>query len=52
MAAAIARFLARRVPATQAEADILKQIALFCCAGLLVSLLLMTYGLDLSPGFF
>jgi hypothetical protein len=52
MAAAIARFLARRVPATQAEADILKQIALFCCAGLLVSLLMMTYGLDLSPGFF
>jgi hypothetical protein len=50
--ATIARFLARRVTATQAEADILKQIALFCCAGLLVSLLLMTYGLDLSPGFF
>jgi hypothetical protein len=52
MAAAIARFLTRRVPATQAEADILKQIALFCCAGLFVSLLLMTYGLDLSPGVF
>jgi hypothetical protein len=51
--ATIARFLARRfVPAIQAEADILKQVALFCCAGLLVSLLLMTYGLDLSPGFF
>lgn len=32
--------------------DVLKQIALFCGAGLLVSLLLMTYGLDLSPGFF
>jgi ribose/xylose/arabinose/galactoside ABC-type transport system permease subunit len=50
--ATIARLLARRVPATQAEADILKQIALFCCAGLLVSLLMMTYGVDLSPGFF
>jgi hypothetical protein len=49
---AIARFLARRVPATQAESDILKQIALFCLAGLLVSVLMMTYGLDLSPGFF
>jgi hypothetical protein len=34
------------------EADVLKQIALLCGAGLLVSLLLMTYGLDLSPGFF
>jgi ribose/xylose/arabinose/galactoside ABC-type transport system permease subunit len=50
--AAIAWFLARRVPATQAEMDIFKQIALFCCAGLLVSLLIMTYGLDLSWGFF
>jgi hypothetical protein len=50
--AAIARLLARRVPATQAEADILKQLALFCCAGLLVSLLMMSYGVDLSPGFF
>ena len=34
------------------EIDALKQIALFCAAGLLVSLLLLTYGLDLSPGFF
>jgi hypothetical protein len=25
---------------------------LFCCAGLLVSLLMMSYGVDLSPGFF
>jgi hypothetical protein len=31
---------------------ILKQLALFCCAGLLVSLLMMSYGVDLSPGFF
>jgi hypothetical protein len=50
--AMIARLLARSVPANQAEADTLKQLALFCCAGLLVSLLMMTYGLDLSPGFF
>jgi hypothetical protein len=49
---AIARLLARRVPATQVEADALKQLALFCCAGLFVLLLMMTYGLDLSPGFF
>jgi ribose/xylose/arabinose/galactoside ABC-type transport system permease subunit len=50
--AVIAKILARRVPATDAEADILKQVALFCCAGLLVSILMMTYGVDLSPGFF
>ena len=34
------------------EFDTLKQIALLCGAGLLVSLLYLTYGLDLSPGFF
>jgi hypothetical protein len=50
--AAIAKLLARRVPATQLEADILRQLALFAGAGMLVSLLMMSYGLDLSPGFF
>ncbi len=30
----------------------LVQIGLFCAAGLLLCLVLMTYGLDLSPGFF
>jgi hypothetical protein len=34
------------------EIEALKQIAMLCGAGLLVSLLAMTYGLDLSPGFF
>jgi len=32
--------------------EILKQIALLCAAGLFVSLLMLSYGLDLSPGFF
>jgi hypothetical protein len=50
--AAIVRFLARRVPANQGEAYILEQVVLFCAAGLFVTLLLTTYGLDLSPGFF
>jgi hypothetical protein len=50
--ATIARLLARRLPAAQDEADILKQLALFAGAGLLVSMLMMTYGLDLSPEFF
>ncbi len=34
------------------DIEILKQLLMFCAAGLLVSLLAMTYGLDLSPGFF
>ena len=34
------------------EIEVLKQIALFCGAGLLICLLALTYGLDLSPGFF
>lgn len=51
--ATIARMLNRAFPATSSlEADTLNQLALFCCAGLFVSLLMMTYGLDLSPGFF
>jgi hypothetical protein len=52
MTAAIARVLSRAFPTTQIEIDAPKQLALLCGAGLLVSLLLMTYGLDLSPGFF
>ena len=50
--AAIARVLARALPKASIEIEILKQLALFCGAGLLVSLLMMTYGLDLSPGLF
>jgi hypothetical protein len=50
--AALTRILARAFPATPTEIDVLQQLALLCGAGLLVSLLLMTYGLDLSPGFF
>ena len=38
--------------ASASEVETLKQIAMFCGAGLLVSLLLLTYGVDLSPGFF
>jgi hypothetical protein len=49
---AIAKFLARKIPGTATEADVLRQAALFCCAGLFVFVLLKTYGLDLSPGLF
>jgi hypothetical protein len=50
--AAIARALSRVLLPNSLEMETLKQIALLCAAGLLVSLLLMTYGLDLSPGLF
>jgi hypothetical protein len=50
--AAIARVLSRAFPATNIEVETLKTIALFCGVGLVVSLLLMTIGLDLSAGFF
>jgi hypothetical protein len=34
------------------EIETLKTLVIFCGAGLTVSLLLASYGLDLSPGFF
>ncbi len=37
---------------TSSFVEVLKQLALFCGAGLLVSLLMMTYGLDIGAGFF
>ena len=49
--AAIARMLSR-ASETQVDIETLKTIVMFCGVGLTVSLLLATYGLDLSPGFF
>jgi hypothetical protein len=49
---AIAKAFARAFPKASSESDIIKQIALLCCAGLLVSLLMLTYGLDIGAGFF
>ena len=48
---AIGRVLSRTI-VTINENEILKQLALLCAAGLFVSLLMLTYGVDLSPGFF
>ena len=48
---AIAHALSRALQSA-GESEALKQIALLCGAGLLVSLLCLTYGVDLSPGFF
>ncbi|MBB4378380.1 MULTISPECIES: hypothetical protein [unclassified Bradyrhizobium] len=39
-------------PTTSPRAFILKQTALFAAAALFVFVLSLTYGLDLSPGFF
>jgi hypothetical protein len=47
----IARALSR-VFITINDVEVLKQLALIAAAGLFVSVLMMTYGLDLSPGFF
>jgi hypothetical protein len=48
---AIVHALSRTVHSVR-EVQPLTQIAMLCAAGLLVSLLALTYGLDLSPGFF
>jgi hypothetical protein len=49
--AAIARVLSRAT-GTDVDVEIVKMLAIFCGAGLLISLLLAAYGLDLSEGFF
>jgi hypothetical protein len=49
--AAIARALSRAF-ITISEVEVLKQLVFFAAAGLFVSLLLLTYGLDLSARFF
>jgi ribose/xylose/arabinose/galactoside ABC-type transport system permease subunit len=48
---AIGRAFSRAI-VTLNDNEILKQLALLCAAGLFVSLLMLTYGIDLSPGFF
>ena len=48
---AIGRAFSRAI-VTLNDNEILKQLALLCAAGLFVSLLMLTYGVDLSPGFF
>jgi hypothetical protein len=47
-----ARMISLAFPASSAEGEILKTIAIFCGLGLLVALCLASYGLDLSAGFF
>jgi hypothetical protein len=40
------------IPARSPDGDVLKTVAAFCAVGLVVSLLVASYGLDLSGGFF
>jgi len=49
--AAIAKILSR-ASGTDVDVETVKTIAMFCGVGLVVSLLLASYGLDLSPGLF
>jgi hypothetical protein len=49
--AAIARVLSR-ASGTEIDVETIKTLAMFCGVGLTVSLLLASYGLDLSAGFF
>ena len=49
--AAIAHALSRALQSS-GEFETLKLIAIFCGIGLVLSLIGMSYGLDLSPGFF
>jgi hypothetical protein len=48
----IASISSRKATATDTESETLKAIGIFCAAGQFVSLLLATYGVDLSPDFF
>jgi hypothetical protein len=41
-----------QISGTEVRSEPLTIVAIFCGAGLFVSLLFATYGLDLSPGFF
>jgi hypothetical protein len=49
--AALAKVLSR-ASGTRVDVETLKTILMFCGVGLTVSLMLASYGVDLSPGFF
>jgi hypothetical protein len=50
--AALVQALSRAAEGTSEENETLKLIATFCGAGLFISIVFATCGLDLSPGFF
>ena len=52
MTALVQAFSRSRASKAETDVDVFAIIVLFCGAGLLVSLMCATYGVDLSPGFF
>jgi hypothetical protein len=42
----------RTLLSTFDESEMFKQLVMLCAAGLLVSVVSLSYGMDLSPGFF
>jgi hypothetical protein len=49
---ALAKTIARAFPANSPQINIVQQLLLFALAGLFVSVLVASYGVDLSPGLF
>jgi hypothetical protein len=49
--ATIARVLSR-ASGTDVDVETIKTLVMFCGLGLTVSMMLASYGVDLSPGFF
>ncbi len=49
---AISKISTLAIPAESFDETGLEMVAMFCAAGLAVSLVFMSYGLDLSAGFF
>jgi hypothetical protein len=49
---AIVQAFSNAIPAISSDLDILRTVVIFSCIGLVVSLLLASYGLDLSTGYF
>jgi hypothetical protein len=49
---AIVKAFSNAIPAISSDLDILRTVVIFSCIGLVASLLLASYGLDLSDGFF
>jgi hypothetical protein len=49
---AIARAFVNAIPAISSDVEILKTVVVFCGIGLVVSLILASYGLDLGVDFF
>jgi hypothetical protein len=49
--ATIARVLSR-ASGTDVDVETIKTLVMFCGVGLTVSMMLVSYGVDLSPGFF